>query len=220
MLMDFSQFAADFMEALSRLPSPVVYCTIVGILLLCGLGIPVPEDITLLVSGVLAANGKISLFGGMVAGFIGVISGDLVLFSLGRRFGKRVFQLPGLRSIFTPARILSAEKRIRDNGPFICFIARFLPGLRSAIFATSGALGVRLTTFMLLDGLAALLSVPLWVYVGYWFGSNFEDALEGALAKAGTLQVYIFSTLGVVILSYVVFKIWQRRRKRRQLPQV
>lgn len=218
--MDFSQLASDFMEAVSRLPSPVVYCTIVGILLICGLGIPVPEDITLLVAGLLAANEKISLTGGIIAGFIGVLSGDTVLFTLGRKFGKRVFQLPGLRRVFTPPRILAAERRIRANGPFICFIARFLPGLRSAIFAMSGALGVRLSTFMLLDGLAALLSVPLWVYVGYWFGENFEDALQGALDKAGTLQVYVFSALGMVILAYVAFKIWQRQRKKSQLPQV
>lgn len=219
--MDLSQLASDFMEVVSRLPSPVVYCTIVGILLVCGLGLPIPEDLTLLVAGLLAANHKISLVGGMVAGFIGVLSGDLILFTLGRKFGKRVFSLPGLRKIFTPPRILAAERRIRGNGPFICFIARFLPGLRSAIFATSGALGVRLSTFLLLDGLAALLSVPLWVYVGYWFGTHFEDALGGALAKAETLQVYVFSGLAALILGYVGFKLWQRRRRRaRQLPQV
>lgn len=212
--MDFSQLASDFMEAVSRLPSPVVYCTIVGILLVCGLGIPVPEDITLLVAGLLAANEKITLIGAMIAGFLGVLSGDMVLFSMGRKYGKRVFQLPGLRRIFTPPRILMAEQKIRSNGPFICFIARFLPGLRSAIFATSGALGVRLSMFVLLDGLAALLSVPLWVYVGYWFGTNFEDALSGAMAKAGTLQAYIFSALGLVVVSYVGFKFWQRRRKK------
>jgi membrane protein DedA with SNARE-associated domain len=218
--MDLSQLASDFLEVVSRLPSPVVYCTIVGILLICGLGVPVPEDITLLVAGLLAASGKISLTGGMIAGFVGVLSGDMILFLLGRKLGKRVFSLPGLRRIFTPPRIEAAERRIRANGPFICFIARFLPGLRSAIFATSGALGVRLSTFLLLDGLAALLSVPLWVYVGYWFGTNFEDALGGALAKAETLQIYLFSGLGIVILGYVAYKLWCRRRKAGQLPQV
>jgi membrane protein DedA with SNARE-associated domain len=222
--MDSSHLASEFFDAVSRLPSPVVYCTIVGILLACGLGLPIPEDITLLTAGLLASAERISLPGAMIAGFAGVLIGDTFLFFLGRRYGKSVFRLPGFRKIFTPDRISAAEARIRKNGPFICFIARFLPGFRSAIFAMSGALGVRFTTFLALDGLAALLSVPLWVYVGYWFGENFEDALGAALQTSERLQVYIFSGIGVLIVSYVAYKLWRRKHYQRglndQLPQV
>lgn len=210
--MDFSRFASDFMDAVSQLPGPVIYCTIVGILLACGMGIPVPEDITLLFAGLLASNEKISLSGAMIAGLAGVLVGDSALFMLGRKFGRRVFSLPGLRRVFTPDRLASAELRIRKHGPFICFVARFLPGVRSAIFAMSGALGVRRSTFLMLDGLAATLSVPLWVYVGYWFGDNFDDAIGGALAMAKQLQFYIFSALALLILAYAGYKFWRRPR--------
>jgi membrane protein DedA with SNARE-associated domain len=218
--MDFSLFASNFVEAVSQLPSPVVYGTIVGILLVCGLGLPVPEDLTLLAAGLLAASEKISFPGALLSGFIGVLAGDSVLFLLGRKFGKRVFSLPGLRRVFTPPRLLAAETKIRKHGPFICFIARFLPGVRSAIFAMSGALGVKRSTFFLLDGLAALLSVPLWVYVGYWFGSNFDDALGGAMAMAHKLQIYVFSSLGILIVGYVGLRLWRQRKKGAQLPHV
>ncbi len=218
--MDFSLFASNLMEVVSQLPSPVVYGTIVGILLVCGMGVPVPEDITLLAAGLLAASEKISFPGAVLAGLIGVLAGDSVLFMLGRKFGKRVFSLPGLRRYFTPARLLSAETKIRKHGPFICFVARFLPGVRSAIFAMSGALGVKRSTFLLLDGLAALLSVPLWVYVGFWFGNNFDDAVGGAIEMAHKLQLYVFSALGLLIFGYVGFRFWRRRKERAQLPHV
>jgi len=211
--MDFSLYASNSMEVVSQLPSPVVYGTIVGVLLVCGLGLPVPEDISLLVAGLLAASGKISISGGLISGFVGVLAGDSILFMLGRKFGTRVFSLPGLRRFFTPARLLAAEIKIKKHGPLICFVARFLPGVRSAIFAMSGALGVRRSTFLLLDGLAALLSVPLWVYVGFWFGNNFDDAMGGAMAMAHKLQIYVFSGLGMLIVGYAAFRLLRKRMK-------
>lgn len=210
--MDYSQLASDFFEYISHLPSPVVYCTIFGVLLACGMGLPMPEDITLVTAGLLASAGRISLTGAFIVSFVGVMFGDTLLFYLGRRYGKSVFRLPGLRSIFTQERIAAAELRIRKHGPFICFVARFLPGLRSAVFAMSGALGVRFFTFIALDGLAAVLSVPLWVYVGYWFGNNFDDALGAALEMSEKLQIYMFSGLAILIFGYLGYKIWRKKR--------
>jgi membrane protein DedA with SNARE-associated domain len=217
-----SQTVLDLIETISQLSGPAAYCTIVGVLFICSLGVPIPEDITLLLAGLLASGHRISLSGALIAGFGGVLIGDAILFYLGRRFGKKFFKLPGLRRVFTPERIAAAEARIRLNGPFICFIARFLPGLRSPIFATAGALGVKRSTFFLLDGLAALLSVPLWVYLGYWVGDNFDEAL--VIAKQ--IQVYIFGSVSLLILSYIAYKLFRRRQmriasaRRAQFPQV
>jgi membrane protein DedA with SNARE-associated domain len=210
--MDIHQTAQTAIDSVSQLSSPVVYCTIVGILLACGMGIPVPEDIVLIASGLLAANGNISFGGALIAGFAGVLAGDSMLFYLGRRFGRRVFQTPGLKRFFTDERLAAAEQRVRKNGPLICFIARFLPGLRSAIFATSGAMGVRFRTFFLLDGLAALLSVPLWVYVGHWVGrslldqfdGDFGPALEAAFEQGKKLEKYIWLGVVMLILAYLL----------------
>lgn len=208
--MDPTRLINTLYSSLSVLSGPLAYATIVGILFICGLGVPIPEDLTLLAAGLLAANQSISLTGALIAGFVGVMLGDALLFFMGRRFGKRVFALPGLRSFFTEQRIAKAEAKIRHNGPFICFIARFLPGLRSPIFAMSGALGVKPMTFFMLDGFAALISVPVWVYLGYWFGNNLDEAL----AKAKHIQVYLFTGLGVLIVSYVAYRFWKIRREK------
>ena len=211
--MDPSRLVNTLFAAVSGLSGPFAYATIVGILLICGMGVPIPEDITLLAAGLLAANGSISLTGALIAGFGGVMLGDAFLFFLGRNYGKKVFALPGFRRLFTPDRITAAEDRIRRNGPFICFIARFLPGLRSPIFAMSGALGVKRSTFFLLDGFAALISVPVWVYLGYWFGNNLDEAL----AKAKHIQSYLFISLAVLILGYLGYRYF---RKRQAAPSV
>lgn len=205
--MDPSRVATEIINALSSLSGPTAYATIVGILLICGLGIPIPEDITLLAAGLLASTGQISLFGALMAGLGGVLLGDAFLFFMGRRFGKRIFALPGFRRLFTEDRVQAAEDRIRRNGPFICFIARFLPGLRSPVFAMAGALGVKPRTFVLLDGFAAAISVPLWVHLGYWFGNNFDQALQ----QAKHLQIYILAAVGALIALYLLYRFWKRK---------
>jgi membrane protein DedA with SNARE-associated domain len=168
--------------------------------------VPIPEDVTLIGAGILAALGSVTLSGAIIAGFAGVLVGDAFMFSLGRIYGRKAFNLPVIRNIMTPKRIALAERKVVRNSKFICFTARFLPGLRSALFLTSGTLGVRAYTFFLLDGLAAMISVPLWILAGRWFGENLEDALKFAERAQATLLI----TIAVLVGCYL----WYRRQKK------
>lgn len=201
-----SSFAHSLIDILSNLDGFTAYGAIVGLLLVCGLGVPLPEDITLISAGILAAVGSVTLPGAIAAGFFGVIVGDAFMFTLGRVYGRRAFKLPLIRNIMTPKRIGLAERKVIRNSKFICFTARFLPGLRSPIFLTSGILGVRPVTFFLLDGFAAMISVPLWILAGRWFGENLEDALK--FAERAQLLVL------VVILTLIGTYVWYRRAKK------
>ena len=212
--MGISHTAYTILDTVTDLSGIAAYATIVGILFICGLGVPIPEDVTLLAAGLLSAWESISFSGALLAGFAGVILGDSLLFFMGRLYGKKVFALPGLRRVFTAERVAAAEARIRKNGPFICFIARFLPGLRTPIFAMSGALGVKPSTFLMLDGLAALISVPIWVSIGYWVGKNFDEAFDGVMKVAKQAQMYLFSGIFLICLVYIGVKFWRRRLAR------
>ena len=117
------------------------YMLILGALLICSFGVPIPEDITLITAGVLASLGKISLMGAIVVGMVGVLSGDIFFFFLGRHLGYKVFDLPVLRRIISKRKVRKAEKKILKNSKFICFMARFIPGIRSPVFLTAGVLG-------------------------------------------------------------------------------
>jgi membrane protein DedA with SNARE-associated domain len=207
-LMDPLRLATTLYDSAMAMSSGAAYASIIGVLLLCGLGLPIPEDITLLAAGLLASSKHISLPGALVAGFIGVLIGDAILFTAGRKFGARIFGLPGFRRFLTPERIAKAEDRIRKNGHFICFVARFLPGLRAPIYALAGAMGVRPAVFIMQDGFAALISVPIWVYLGFLFGENWEDAIKYVKRTQGA----IVGTVLVVILLYVAYRFYKRGR--------
>lgn len=199
-------FKESLILALSQLQGFTAYSAIVGLLLVCGLGVPLPEDITLIAAGILSALGSIHFWGAIVAGFIGVMAGDAFLYTVGRVYGRRAFKLPLIRSIMTPRRIALAERKMIRNSHFICFTARFLPGLRSPIFLMSGITGVRPLVFYTLDGLAAMISVPIWVFVGHWVGEN----LDLALKVAERIQLSVAAVMGTGVVIYLIY----RRRKK------
>src|SRR6185437_3132440 len=97
-----SSFAYSIINFLSNLYGLPAYGAIVGLLLVCGLGVPVPEDVTLIGAGILSGIGSISLPGAIAAGFLGVLVGDTFMFTLGRVYGRRAFRLPVIRRIMTP----------------------------------------------------------------------------------------------------------------------
>ena len=201
---------------LSGFSGITAYAAILGILLASGLGVPLPEDITLIAAGILAALNSVSFIGALIVGFIGVLLGDCMLFFLGRKFGYRVFRLPLFRSIFTERRIQLSRQKVLSNSKFICFSARFLPGLRAAIFLTAGIMGVRPIIFITLDGIAALISVPIWIYFGWFFGSNLDHALHIAMRA----QKYTIISVLLILILYAWFKRRASRREKELLKHV
>lgn len=156
--------------------------TMIGIFLACALGFPVPEEITLLSAGVFVSSKQLALILGILSGWSGLLICDWTLFFLGRRLGPRVFRLPLLQTILTETRVKWAASHIHRNGPFFCFIGRFLSGLRVVIFTTFGALGLRPRIFIIIDIIATLSFVSLWIFLGDWMGSHFIDATRHAHA--------------------------------------
>jgi len=206
--MEPASFITKFIVFITAFTGWKAYAAILGILTLCGLGVPIPEDITLIAAGILSSVGNISLAEALILGFVGVMIGDTILFFAGRKLGHKVFTLSFFRHIFTSKRIALAEKKILKNSKFICFTARFLPGLRAPIFLTAGVMGVRPVVFFSLDGGAALLSVPIWVIGGWWFGNH----LESALIFAKRMQISLLIGLAVLIIAYFSIKKFRRNK--------
>lgn len=183
--------------------------SIAGILLLCGLGLPVPEDIVLITTGFLVSLGKFPLWVGIALGIAGVLSGDAVLFFLGRRYGERVFEAPLVRRIASEDTLRAARDRVLANASVICFAARFLPGLRSPIYLMAGAMGVPPRTYIAQDVMAASISVPVWVVAGWYFGGQIEEAL----LWARKFQTATLIALAVLLVVWVAWRVWGRRRE-------
>ena len=177
------------------------YFAVFGVLLLCGFGLPVPEDISLIAGGIISGLGYTNVHLMAVVGFSGVIIGDSVIYFLGRFFGDRVFHKHIVGKFISNERYSGAQKILQRYGKRVSFVARFMPGLRAPIFLTAGI--TRFATpmgFIMIDGFAALISVPLWVYLGY-LGANNIDWLMRMVTRS---QYGVYGVVALVILIFII----------------
>jgi membrane protein DedA with SNARE-associated domain len=193
------------------------YLGLFTILLLCGFGLPVPEDITLIAAGYLSWLAKYGPYENL-RGFnkhmafavclLAVLGGDTIAFFFGRRYGRRVLASKLARRYFTPRRQLRTRAYFRKFGSKVVLVGRFTPGLRFTIFFTAGTLHVRAATFFLYDFVAAACSVPVLVYVAYAFGEQINNVIKYARRAEHGILIVI-----VIVTAIVVVKLMRRRKR-------
>jgi membrane protein DedA with SNARE-associated domain len=186
------------------------------ILLLCGMGVPLPEDVSLILGGFLVFEGKADLPLMMITGYVGILVGDTIVYTAGRRIGSKVGTGGGFF-----ARVVTPEKRARVQGLFarhgekIVMIARFLPGVRAVTYFTAGSVHMKYWHFLIFDGIAALVSAPVFVFLGYKFG----DELEGLIRAVRQGQTRVLIGLAIVVGAYLLgTRLWNRWRNKQQPP--
>ncbi len=189
------------------------YAAVFIVLMICGFGLPIPEDITLVAGGVIAGLGYANVHVMCAVGILGILAGDVLMFVLGRIYGERALRVRWIAYLLTPRRYALVQAKFARYGNRLMFIARFLPGLRSPIYLTAGMTRrVSFIRFFLLDAFAALISAPIWVYLGYYGAQNHEWLLKWL--DRGKVIVMI---VAAVILAFIVRYFWRRTTRRRAL---
>ena len=181
------------------------YLGLFVVLMMCGLGLPIPEDVAMLTGGYLAHRGITHYPITIAVSLLGVVAGDNSLFFMGRRFGS------GLVRYFTLAwpgqqhQIQRIERFMQRHGARAIFYARFLAGLRALIYLSAGSFGVRPAVFLFYDLLGALISVPIVVTLGYIFGKQIEmmvryiGGFERLIVIVAILSVALYGTRMLVL---------------------
>jgi membrane protein DedA with SNARE-associated domain len=101
------------------------------------------------------------------------------------------------------------QEKFHRYGNRVLFIARFLPGMRTTIYLTAGMTHrVSVARFLLLDGSAALISVPFWVYLGFIGADNHQWLLKWMHRG----QASLWTLLGILVLVLLIS--WWRHRRR------
>lgn len=206
----------SLLEHLHSLPPASVHLTLAGILLLCGLGMPIPEDISLISAGYMAHRGVVNVHTAFVVSFLAVIGGDTLAFYFGRRYGRRFLAWKQARRFFTPRKQLRVRAYFRKFGSKVIFIGRFLPGLRFLIFFSAGTLCVRPMVFLVWDTLAALLSVPFLVYLAWAFGEHIDHVI--AWVRRSEYGILALAAAAVIVVALKIFR--ARRLKRKEFASL
>lgn len=171
---------------------------LVFVWLLAGsIGAPLPEDAALLGTGVLIHRDLVEPVLAMVVVFVGVLGGDAILFFTARRLGPAAYQRKLFQKILPPERRARLEHAFERHGGKLVFAGRHVAGLRAAVFAMAGINGMRPRRFLFWDALAACITVPLTVAVGY-AGSAHVDRVRAGVAR---FEHYVLAVVVIALLG-------------------
>jgi membrane protein DedA with SNARE-associated domain len=176
------------------------YAGLFLVLVLCGLGLPVPEDLALLTGGFLVHRGITQYPTTLAVSFVGVVAGDNSLFFLGRRFGTSLLKYLGFVRPRIVPRIERLKRFMDRHGHMAIFYARFLAGVRAPVYLAAGSTGVTLRRFVFYDALGAVISVPIAVSIGYLFG----DQIDSTVRFLGGFDRLVLAIAGACILFYLL----------------
>ena len=169
----------------------------VFVLVLCGMGLPVPEEIVFLTVGFVGAQQGLNIWLICAAGLVGILLGDSIPFFLGRRYGMGLLTRPFFARLISPASIDRTRNFFQEHGSKTIFAARFVAGLRMPAFFMAGAMGVVYPRFIFWDLLGAMISCPTSVWLAYTFGP-----LAMKYLRRGKLILAVL--LGLIVVATVI----------------
>ncbi len=177
------------------MPSLIVHFSYLGVvaaLLASGFGLPLPEDLPLLIGGYLCAAGTAKLEIMLPLVLAAVLGADCMVYLLGRRYGPAIQRMPWLQRMVGAKRLLRARSAFCAHSGKTLLCARFLPGVRTPTYFAAGAFHVPFWKMLVYDGLAAVVSVPLLVLAGYFLADHFDRAVAWARnGQLGTALVIV-----------------------------
>ena len=137
------------------------------------LGALLPGEIVVILGGVIAGRGGVSLAAVIAAGIAGPIAGDVTGYLVGRRYGEAFVRRRLGRRWDRAHRWLS-----KRQGGLTIFLGRFVPFLRSVLPMTAGAVKVPARRFLPWDIAAACVWGAGSALLGFYAARDFDRILE------------------------------------------
>jgi membrane protein DedA with SNARE-associated domain len=190
------------------------YLAMFGILFLCGVGLPIPEEVTLVGSGLRVGWGEAEFLWASVACVLGILVGDSIIFGLGHHYGRRFLLSQPMRLLLPPRRQVKVANFFAKHGSKAVFFARFVAGVRIGVYAYAGSQRMSWLKFLFLDLLGALISGPTSIYIGSIFarqvGLNREEAFRNAVDMARRFGHWLLLGILLLVAAILIYRLCRR----------
>jgi undecaprenyl-diphosphatase len=159
------------------------------------IGFIAPGEFTIILGGVLAGQGTLSIQLLIGIAWVSCVLGDAVGFYLGGRLGRDFILKHGPKVRLKAETFAKVEEFFRRHGGKTVFIGRWLGLIRPLMPFTAGASGMTYRRFLPYDVLGAGLWATTWCLLGYIFWQSYQslaaNAGRGTLAFAVLLAIFV-----------------------------
>jgi membrane protein DedA with SNARE-associated domain len=150
------------------------YLLVFAALMAGSIGIPAPEDLTLIAAGVLCSLDQVNTLIMGITCYVGLVLGDVIIYRIGWMTGPTLFRKKWFRRHISTKRIEAMRTNLHKRTMLTILVARHLFYIRTATFLMCGAVRISFVRFLVMDAIAALITAPLMMGIGFIFAHNYD----------------------------------------------
>jgi membrane protein DedA with SNARE-associated domain len=202
----------------------LVYALVIGLMFASSFGLPLPEEVTIIGASMTAFMAThphkypppspdavgVNPYTLAVLCTVAVFLSDYLIYWIGSYFGDKLVRHPRWQKHFEGKSFKRVQRWIHEYGTLAPFIFRFTPGLRFPGHMMCGAIGLPRWKFVLVVGLAALITIPPQVILISIYGEVILSILD---------KVKIVAIVAALI-GFVVFAVTKMRRRKKQTGSI
>jgi len=189
-----------------------------GIIALMAMGstpLPVPAEVVVPPAAFLAAQGRLSLTGVILASTLGAYLGAAVMYWLSLWLGRPLVLRFGRFILFPPHKLEEAEHWLARYEAGGIFFARLLPGVRHLISIPAGIVRMNFAIFSVWTLLGSAISCSLLAYLGYRAHEAQPDLLSNPEALVRFVRGQSKSLLLIILAFAALYMVSMRLSKRK-----
>lgn len=171
------------------------------LLILGGIGLPFPEDATLILCGFLISTKVVAPLPALLISYSGLLIADFFLYLIGKKYGRRIVTHKRFHKILSPERFSMLEEKFNRKGILIILFGRHLIGLRVNIFLVSGVMRMPPLKFVAIDALSSTFTMALMVGAGY-IGTESLQVIRKDITRIEHIGILLVI---IALLSYLIF---------------
>ncbi|MER7830315.1 DedA family protein [Streptomyces sp. NPDC095602] len=172
---------------------------------------PLPSEVILPLTGFAAGQGVLTLASALFWTTMGSVVGAVVLYWIGRVFGRERMHAVWARLPLVKASDLErTEAWFARHGTKAVFLGRMVPLFRSLISVPAGVERMPLPVFVMLTTLGSLIWNSVLVLAGYWLGDQW--ATVGTYV--GVLSKVVLAVAVAALIGYVAVRLRGAKRAR------
>src|SRR3990172_5280397 len=163
---------------------------------------PLPSEIVLIPAGTLIARGEMNFFPVLLAGILGSIAGACINYAIALFLGRKSVDLLvakyGKFLFLHKKSLVKTDAYFKKHGEVTTFVGRLIPVARHLISLPAGFARMNFPKFIFYTGLGAGIWTAILIYVGYFFGSDFNPVVKVVTA------VLLGASLIILLIYYLL----------------
>ncbi|CAN5205488.1 DedA family protein [soil metagenome] len=184
------------------------YPIIIFIIITAYLGLPISLNAVLLAAGSFTVDGNLNIFILIPLVAVTAVIGDLFGYYLGKRFGYVIVDKVTSKLGLTHNRISSTDSLLKRWGWGCIFMTRWLiTPFGIPVNHMAGISNYSFKHFLISATLGELLWSFLYIYLGNFFGANWQIFFEYI---SGAPSLLAFVVIGIISLA-IAFRMWEKR---------